>query len=290
MRQINQVSDAGLDAALNHVGPYTPQHIDTLLPSEDILEARIAREGIIRSLTVNAKGRTFDGIRKFDPAHPYSYDMVASAASDSPKSIKRTNGTSPTTFHIGLDVPERTTVLTGDYAYANLGLFAMAVATRVAAVSGSEVLVSVADETRTTRISDGSIEEVDLLYAPILKRNRKITPYDRVSTGGVSGLLESMQRVISSEEDAVFIVSDFQEGFDKKTGTFDWEERIRTVDAELGDRFWPIRLISPAHTSIPPAAIDGLDDLSSEAVDRAYRETAQLKNQALIFLTLIISV
>lgn len=277
MSQLEQISEIGLDAAINSVGPYAPEYIEALLPSEDILESAVAREGVIRSLTINAKGRTFDGVRKFDAAHPYTYDSVASAAAEEPRSLKRTNGSSPATFHVGLDFPERVSDMSGTFDFRKLGLFTMGVVTRTAEVAGSDVMVVHADSQSTSLVSNGDVDEVAALYDTILGRKKPLS-YQSVERSGLVGITEQIQRDINTGEDALFIVSDFQDGYDPETGKFDWEDSILTMSVEFGDRFWPLRITSPSHKELAYGAVEGLDMSAVQSMNYAYRERAEAKD------------
>ena len=277
MSQLEQISEIGLDAAINSVGPYAPEYIEDLLPSEDILESAVAREGIIRSLTINAKGRSFDGVRKFDAAHPYTYDAVASAAAEEPRSLKRTNGSSPATFHVGLDFPDRVKDLSGTFDLRKIGLFTMGAVTRTAEVAGSDVLVVHADDEPASLVSSGDIDEVSTLYDTILSGKKPVS-YQSAERSGLVGIAEQIQRGISTGEDALFIVSDFQDGYDSESGKFDWEEPILAMGAEFGDRFWPLRITSPSHRELTYGTVKGLDASAVQSMNYAYRERAVAKD------------
>lgn len=278
MLQVDQITEKGLDEAIWHVGPYTPEFVEAAIPSDEILDSKTARDGIIRSLTINAKGRTYDGTRKFDPAHPYTYDAVASAAAEEPRSIKRTNGNSPGTFHIGLDIPDRTDLLQGDYRVKNIGLFLMGAANQIARTAGADVIVSKSTDYDAGTLTYSSSDEVDGLYTPLTEPNKEVLPYDRVSKGGVQGLLELIAREVIPKDDAVFLFSDFHEGYDEENDAFSWENELQILSSELGDRLWPIRVVSPGHFVLTEGIVDGLELDMIRKINDSFAETAEKKD------------
>lgn len=271
--------ETGLDAVLASPGPEQLDYLSGHLTSDSLLGEDALPEGLASSLVHGRIGDQVDGIGAFLPGldSPMSLDVAATIASDGrPMAKKRLSQAEPAALHVLLDMPDRLESLTGNYHAKNLGIFVAALCARVAEETESELNIYHNDGTSSGLLYEGTADDSYAAFNQLEGRiARRVA---EASAPNLRSLILASNKRIDDEHDAVFVVSDFLDGYDEDSGSFEWERPLGQLAAQVGDRLWAARLVSPAQSSVPPGVFDGLSFDTIQSTNARHEEAARQKD------------
>jgi hypothetical protein len=269
-------NEASLDAVLNSPGSRQADYIDGNLKSESLLSKNSLDNGLMSSFRINTQGEISGVVRDMQPSDkPYHMDLPSTAANKRPMARKKVGQSSPSGMHVVLDLPERVDYLTGDYRARSIGNFMLALTRRVADENGAQIFVHTIVEDEAKTIFEGFADDIYLAYKAL--RGERKTRSKKSESPDLAGLLKLTGTEIQGDTDVAMLVTDFQDGFDKETKTFNWEAGLRSTKSKLEDRLWITRLTSPAHLELPYGAVDGIDVVTVNSLNELFASTAAEK-------------
>lgn len=274
--------EASLDDVLRSRGPEQFDYFTGQLTAQSLLGDESEAHGLMQSLRYGRAGDQVDAIGPFTPGvdAPYRIDIVSSYASEQTMAKKVLTEASPAMVHIGLDYPKRHENFTGDYRPQDIGNFTTALCARIAYVGEADLAIHHNDGEHTELIFEGSSSDI---YDAFNQIDGKI---DRRALAGskpgkLRGIIDSVLEHADSRNDAVLITSDFSDGYNQQTDSYDWQQSFQQLHEELGDRLWAVRLTSPAQQRLPLRPNDSLSPRAVAAVHRDFADLAQQKEAAL---------
>ncbi|CAN5620478.1 hypothetical protein BH23PAT2_BH23PAT2_06810 [soil metagenome] len=271
--------EASLNDVLNSPGPEQLDYLTQQLRAESLLGADdVAVDGLMQSLLYQRNGQQVDAIGPYVPGvdAPHNIDIVSSYASDKPMARKVLSEASPAMLHVILDTPERLDTLTGNYRAKNIAMFVTALCGRISEVTESDIALHHNDGHTTGQIYEGTSRDLYHAFNQIDGRvPRQFIAGSR--EGGLEQSLQSADEAIDYDNDAVFVVSDFLDGYDKNKYAFPWEKQFSQLHDAVGDRLWAVRLTSPSQKRYPPLVSDAASFGVIQAMNRDFADLTNRK-------------
>lgn len=273
-----------LDAVLHASGPEQLDYLVSTIRTERILGDEASPDGLSHSLLHGRIGEQVDAIGQFLPGQDASHnlDIRNTYATGLPMARKVLTEANPSTVHVVLDLPERVDTLTGNYRAKKIGSFLLALCSRVARDTDSDLVVYHNDGTQTGKIYDGSAMDMYDAYNQIEGHTPRTSSL--VAEPHLSVALKMANQNIDPENEALVVVSDFLDGYSKENHTFDWEDSLLEANEALGDRLWTTRITSPAQTKPPyrhdvPLSVNGLNSVSNSYGDIAEAKDVRINER-----------
>lgn len=264
-----------LDSILNN--PSSSGQLDVLraeFPADEIIHGGL-KGGAIEAFQLGRMTRR-SGSSEFNPGIHRGIDIKSINTSDGNEQIIARNPrllSVPLVSHVVLDIPERTEAFSGNYSYAKVANFVLALTRHVSDVSGNRMSVYVNNGRDSGLIFDDQSNDAYLAELNLEDKSGFIEETDT----SLNGLMKIVSERVRSEYDGVFVVSDLQDGYNHKTGEFDWENQLSSVALEMGDRLWFTKIGSPSHKTLDFSAVEGLGFGAVDAMNREYASSATKK-------------
>ncbi len=282
----NQSASSSIEANnFNRSGVELLDDLRGLIASERILGDMASPDGLAMSLLHGTGSPEVDAIGHFQPGvdAPSSIDYRATYASDRPQAKKTLSLGAPSRLHVVLDAPRRTELLEGKMSFEYIGNFVLAVTAVVGeAIGDAELRVyHTAAQSQDGVVFEGAPEDAYATFGYLEELQKRSA--DKPSST-LTDLLSSVNATIDQDNEASVIVSDFMDGYDVETNTFEWEQDFAQLAQKQEDLLWVNQVMSASHDRLPYGLIKGLDSLTIASINSSYAEQAQLKQDRAAYL------
>lgn len=271
--------EAALDAALANQGPRILDDLAVQLPIRSLLGPYARPDGLVEALVHGPVGEEVSAIGPFIPGldDGTNLDVPASMAERVPQARKMLDQGSPNTLHVVLDVPDRHRAATGNYAPRHVAAYTLALCGHMALVAGADMMVYRNDGRKAGLMYEGPATDLYSAFNQLSgKTNRRDIQTTEDTTLG--GLLKLARSRIDSEEHVAVVTSDYLDGYDTQSGTFEWEWSLGLLEDEMQDRLRAVRLLSPSQIAVPLGHAAPLSITSVRALNQQFEATALAKD------------
>lgn len=250
-----------------------------------------AGRGLIVSYRTGVHQVNFNGYGPYTPGvdAPQALDLVQTAAHDGrPMAAKYGQRRTVQGLHVVADVPARLDNLTGDFDPMGIVRFTLAAAYKAGLQGAAHSRIYMNDGVDNGLVYEGSPQDSDYGMSRVERdvSNRFISV--RTRKAGLIGLLDMVKDEANPNEDAVLVVSDFQDTLGAEEG---WDASFRQLADEMGSRLLAVCIDSPAQEQLPfgvgPLSMDsvmaiaGQEDVvvaaAQEARDKALNHTNHVR-------------
>lgn len=279
---LRKLKDA--ESSLELIGSKHPVHlIDDVrgyIETSRILGDLASPDGVAMSLLHGRGSGQVDAIGPYQPGvdAPSSIDYRATYASSKPQAKKTLSVGSPSKLHVIIDAPERTKLLEGKQSYEYVGNYVLALTARIGEVIGDAELrvYHTASESEDGIVFEGDADDA---YSAFNFHNEK--DHKDTNPKSLGDLLLSATSTIDKDSEAAIIVSDFMDGYNPETDSFEWEKYFTQLAQNQEDLMWINRVKSLSHKRLAYGASEGLDFSTIDAINRTYKVHAEAKNERL---------
>ncbi len=208
--------------------------------------------GAISSLESLGFGGNLDSVGDYRPGidSPIDIDIPATIKADgNPKARWLLSDADLLSLAVVADMPERLGRSTGITSLRKLGKYSVALGMASAMNAGAWASLYKADETGADLVFEDTSKESYAAMAALQESRTLLSPETRQSP--LAQALEMVSNDVVSTRDVALVISDFLDGYDKENSSFDWQENLERLYADLGDRLLCVRLKSPAQIQMP---------------------------------------
>ena len=266
------------EPGLNRSGPELLDDIGGALRASNPVNFGLLR-GWVSMTELTVFGDNVEGLSRYTPGADQStaIDIPATFASDGVYARRPVSSTEIPKIHVFADIPERLKSTTGRATLFDVARYSVAMSVAIATKAGAPVSINLVRDSGSQNIFSGRGRDGYIALQAIDKAkqtSRTMIP-DRRS---LTVALETAVYDINPQEDIVFVASDFLADYDGINGTFGWQNPLKELLAQLGDRLLVARLKSPAQRKMPVGIAKGLSTQDLAGVRRAFVETASAKD------------
>ncbi len=239
--------------------------------------------GAISSLESLGFGGNLDSVGDYRPGidSPTDLDIPATIrAEGSPKAKWLLSDADILSLAVVADMPERLDRSTGVTTLSKLGRYSVALGMASAMNAGAWASLYKADETGADLVFEDAANEA-YIAMEALQGVRALGSETSQSSPLAQALSLAGDDVVP-ERDVTLVISDFLAGYDQETGSFDWQENLERLYADLDDRLLCIRLKSPAQFQMPQFGNGtGLPANSIHRLNSEFRSIAEKKDRTI---------